>query len=105
MPRTGARVTRRSARSAKQVRGKVDPVAEALRWLEEERATQGEVAGGDLHGVLRGKYVSLDKFASVARGGLGFCDVVFGWDLADELYDNAQVTGWHTGYPALPARG
>ena len=34
-----------------------------------------------------------------ARAGLGFCDVVFGWDLADELYDNAKVTGWHTGYP------
>jgi len=104
MPRTGARVTRRSARSAKQARGKVDPVAEALRWLQEKRATQVKIAGVDLDGVLRGKYVSLDKFASVAGAGLGFCDVVFGWDLADELYDNAQVTGWHTGYPDLQAR-
>jgi glutamine synthetase len=24
---------------------------------------------------------------------------VFGWDSGDELYDNAKVTGWHTGYP------
>jgi len=82
----------------------VDPVAEALRWLQEKRATQVKIAGVDLDGVLRGKYVSLDKFASVAGAGLGFCDVVFGWDLADELYDNAQVTGWHTGYPDLQAR-
>src|SRR5262249_35913924 len=38
------------------------------------------------------------------KGGLGFCDVVFGWDLADELYDNAEVTGWHTGYPDAHGR-
>src|SRR5205823_3055183 len=50
------------------------------------------------------KYVSLDKFYSAAKGGLGFCDVVFGWDLADELYDNSKVTGWHTGYPDAQAR-
>ena len=85
MPRTGARVSRRSARSPKQVRGKVDPVGEALRWLEEKGATQVKIAGVDLDGVLRGTYVSLDKFASAARGGLGFCDFVFGWVLSDEL--------------------
>src|SRR5690242_3359248 len=99
MPRTGARVTRPSVRAPKQVRGKTDPVEAAVRWLEEKGARQVKIAGVDLDGVLRGKYVSLDKFASVAKGGLGFCDVVFGWDVADELYDNAQVTGWHTGYP------
>jgi len=104
MPRTGARVRRPPARAPKQVRGKPDPVEAALRWLEEKGARQVKIAGVDLDGVLRGKYVSLDKFASVARGGLGFCDVVFGWDVADELYDNAQVTGWHTGYPDLQAR-
>jgi glutamine synthetase len=48
---------------------------------------------------LRGKYVSPDKFWSVLEGGLGFCDVVFGWDMGDVLYDNAKVTGWSTGYP------
>jgi len=104
MPRAGARVTRPAARSPKQARGKADPVESTLRWLEDKGATQVKIAGVDLDGVLRGKYVSLDKFASCARAGLGFCDVVFGWDVADELYDNAQVTGWHTGYPDLQAR-
>ena len=58
-----------------------------------------KIGGFDLDGVLRGKYVSLDKFWSAVEGGLGFCDVIFGWDIADVLYDNARVTGWHTGYP------
>src|SRR5439155_27185088 len=58
-----------------------------------------KVGGFDIDGVLRGKYVSLDKFWGVAEGGLGFCDVIFGWDSGDQLYDNAKVTGWHSGYP------
>lgn len=58
-----------------------------------------KVGGFDVDGVLRGKYVSLDKFWSVFEPGFGFCDVIFGWDIADALYDNAKVTGWHSGYP------
>ncbi len=63
-----------------------------------------KVGGFDVDGVLRGKYVSLDKFWGALDGAFGFCDVVFGWDIADVLYDNAQVTGWHTGYPDAHAR-
>ena len=53
----------------------------------------------DIDCTLRGKYISLDKFWSAAESGSAFCDVIFGWDAADALYDNARVTGWHTGYP------
>ena len=53
----------------------------------------------DVDGVLRGKYISLDKFESVAGSTGGFCDCVLGWDVADELYDNASFTGWHTAFP------
>ena len=53
----------------------------------------------DVDGVLRGKYISLDKFASIASGTSGFCDCVLGWDVDDQLYDNATITGWHTAFP------
>src|SRR3954464_6191315 len=62
-----------------------------------------KLGGFDIDGVLRGKYVSLDKFWGGAESGLGFCDVIFGWDSADQLYDNAAVTGWHSGYPDVKA--
>jgi len=68
-------------------------------WLGEKGVQKAKIGGFDVDGVWRGKYVSLEKLRSAAKGGLGFCDVVFGWDLADDLYDNARVTGWHTGYP------
>jgi glutamine synthetase len=63
-----------------------------------------KVGGFDVDGVLRGKYVSLEKFWSAVDTGFGFCDVIFGWDITDALYDNARVTGWHTGYPDAHAR-
>ncbi|HEX3774342.1 MAG TPA: glutamine synthetase family protein [Polyangiaceae bacterium] len=64
---------------------------------------RAKIGGFDLDGVLRGKYVSLDKLESALQKGFGFCDVIFGWDVADALYDNAKVTGWHTGYPDTQA--
>lgn len=53
----------------------------------------------DVDGVLRGKYISLDKFESIAATTSGFCDCVLGWDVDDQLYDNASFTGWHTAFP------
>ncbi|MCB9598571.1 MAG: glutamine synthetase [Sandaracinaceae bacterium] len=63
-----------------------------------------KVGGFDVDGILRGKLVSLEKFWSSVDKGFGFCDVVFGWDVADQLYDNAKVTGWHSGYPDALAK-
>ncbi|MBL4789286.1 MAG: glutamine synthetase [Kordiimonadaceae bacterium] len=58
----------------------------------------------DIDGVLRGKYVGHDKAISALENGFGFCDVVLGWDIHDQLYDNAEFTGWHTGYPDVNVR-
>jgi glutamine synthetase len=73
---------------------------ETLKKAFKDRGvTRVKVGGFDVDGILRGKYVSLEKFWSAVEGGFGFCDVIFGWDCSDVLYDNAEVTGWHTGYP------
>jgi len=73
--------------------------AEVVQELRGRGIDRAKIGGFDLDGVLRGKYVSLDKLESALSKGFGFCDVIFGWDVADVLYDNAKVTGWHTGYP------
>lgn len=72
--------------------------------LAENNINKIKIGGFDIDGVLRGKYISPDKFASVAESGLGFCDVIFGWDSSDTLYDNVRFTGWHTGYPDALAK-
>ncbi len=72
---------------------------EAIEKVRNSHLNKVKLAVVDIDGVMRGKIISRDKFLSIAEGGLGFCDVVFGWDANDLAYDNAQVTGWHTGYP------
>ena len=70
-----------------------------LKQFAERDIRHVKLGAVDIDGVLRGKYVSLEKFTSAAASGLGFCDVIFGWDIADVLLDNVKYTGWHTGYP------
>ena len=53
----------------------------------------------DLDGVPRGKLLTRDKALAALREGFGFCDVVFGWDIADAPYDGAGLVGWGAGYP------
>lgn len=72
---------------------------EVLERVEQSGANKVKVAITDIDGVLRGKYLHLDKFASALEGGFGFCNVVFGWDSSDVCYDNVAYTGWHSGYP------
>src|SRR4029079_12074837 len=99
LPRAGAR--KKTASSIEPDAGSpASPVPpEFWRRIEDEGVRWAKIGGFDIDGVLRGKYVALDKLRSALEKGFGFCDVIFGWDMADNLYDNAKVTGWHTGYP------
>lgn len=74
-------------------------ITQLIEKLKEQGATKVKLAVTDIDGILRGKVVSFEKFTSIVETGFGFCDVVFGWDSGDVSYDNAKVTGWHTGYP------
>ncbi len=74
-------------------------LAEKIASFRERGATRVKLALTDVDGVLRGKYVGLDKFQGLLQKGGGFCDCVFGWDVDDQLYDEGRFTGWHTGFP------
>jgi len=87
------------------VSSKVHP---ALKAVEKSGTQKVKVAVSDIDGILRGKYLHIDKFKGAAEpypaGGFGFCDVVFGWDSSDQCYDNTSVTGWQHGFPDALAR-
>ncbi|MEP6725769.1 MAG: glutamine synthetase family protein [Bacteroidota bacterium] len=74
-----------------------------IQQLADKDTRKVKLAIVDIDGILRGKVISFEKFKSVAEKGVGFCDVVFGWDANDVAYDNASYTGWHTGYPDATA--
>lgn len=75
-----------------------------IEYVKKHPSQKVKLAITDIDGVLRGKYISVDKFLSVVDSNFGFCDVVFGWDSSDVAYDNASYTGWHSGYPDAKAR-
>src|SRR5688572_26164274 len=77
---------------------------EIVQYIKEHPAGKVKIAFADIDGILRGKYISTEKFLSVYDSTTSVCDVVFGWDAADVAYDNASYTGWHTGYPDCPAQ-
>ncbi|OFZ10862.1 MAG: glutamine synthetase, partial [Bdellovibrionales bacterium RBG_16_40_8] len=74
-------------------------LAEKIKGYKSRGIERIKFAITDVDGILRGKYISLEKFESVLKNGGGFCDCVFGWDVNDQLYDNTSFTGWHTAYP------
>ncbi len=72
--------------------------ADLITLIKERDLDYIKVGLFDIDGILRGKYMSRDKFFSSLEKGFAFCDVVVGWDSQDQLYDNVKITGWHTGY-------
>jgi glutamine synthetase len=74
-------------------------IDEILAKLKLSDTDKIKFAVADIDGVLRGKYIHKNKFLDSLEKGIGFCDVIFGWDSSDSCYDNTNLTGWHTGYP------
>ena len=82
----------------------VKTIQDAKNIVEERGLSHIKVGLFDNDGVMRGKYMSREKFNSSLENGFAFCDVVLGWDMQDQLYDNVTYTGWHTGFPDAPVR-
>ncbi len=77
----------------------VNNIDSAKRYLAEHDIKNIKLAVTDIDGVLRGKYISREKFDSVVEKGIGFCDVIFGWDSDDVLYNEDSYTGWAKAFP------
>ena len=84
----------------------VATVDDAIHIVKERGLEHVKLGLFDIDGVMRGKYMSREKFISALENGFAFCDVVLGWDSSDQLYSSPGVefTGWHTGYPDAPVR-
>lgn len=73
-----------------------DEIIEKIKQSEHYKI---KFAVADIDGVLRGKVISKDKFLKAVKENIGFCNVIFGWDMNDNVYDNTTLSGWQTGYP------
>ncbi len=62
-------------------------------WLNDHPTNRIKVGVTDLDGLLRTKYLSADKLDG-DTAEFGFCNVIFGWDREDRLYDNPFDAGF-----------
>lgn len=72
---------------------------EIIKAIKEHKSERVKFAVVDMDGILRGKSISKTKFFKSLDDNIGVCNVIFGWDSNDAVYNNSKVTGWHTGYP------
>lgn len=77
---------------------------EIVALVKEHPSNSIKFAVTDIDGILRGKLISKEKFLkSLEDNEIGFCNVIFGWDVNDSCYTNTEKSGWHTGYPDAKA--
>jgi glutamine synthetase len=62
------------------------------------------IGGADLDGVYRGKRVSADHFLASAEEGFPQCDVLFGWDIQDEVIGSLPYSNWEIGFADIVMR-
>jgi glutamine synthetase len=109
IPKLGLRIRQRPERTeggivTAEPAIRLSGAGDARRFVEEGGHAHVKLGVTDIDGILRGKYINREKFFSALEKGLGFCDVIVGWDSNDQLYDNVTYTGWHTAYPDAPVR-
>jgi glutamine synthetase len=69
------------------------------QMIEHNNVSSVKIGGGDLDGVYRGKRVSAEHFLAAAEGeGFAQCDVLFGWDIQDEVIGSLPFSNWETGF-------
>jgi len=77
-------------------------VAAILDAVHETGTSRVKVAVCDVEGVLRGKYLHVDRLAAATEEGLGFD--VLGTDIADRPWDDDFASGRRLGFPDSTVR-
>ena len=68
--------------------------AEDMRGIVEERGAKNvTIAMSDMHGLLRGKYISRDKLLSVLENGWGMPPLILALDFDDIIMQATEDLG------------
>src|SRR5215469_10785401 len=52
----------------------------------------------DIEGVYRGKRLAAKHFFASLDEGFAQCDVIFGWDIAENILPDLKVSNWEHGF-------
>ena len=73
-------------------------MAEIQRLMDEGKVEYVKIGAPDIEGVYRGKRVASRFFLSSVDDGFAQCDVLFGWDIAENVLPNLKVSNWERGF-------
>src|SRR6266516_1911655 len=63
-----------------------------------------KIGAPDIEGVFRGKRVAASHFLNTLDDGFGQCDVLFGWDIAENVLPNLKFSNWERGFADIVMR-
>src|SRR5712691_7473171 len=72
-------------------------LADIKRLIDEGRVEYIKIGSPDIEGVYRGKRVASRFFLNSLDDGFAQCDVLFGWDIAENVLPNLKVSNWERG--------
>ena len=73
-------------------------IAEIKRLIDEGKIEYVKIGASDIEGVFRGKRVAAKYFLNALDDGFPQCDVLFGWDIAENVLPNLKVSNWERGF-------
>lgn len=74
-------------------------IEQVARLIAEQNIEVVKLGGSDMDGVFRGKRIVANEFIAGCRGaGFPQCEVIFGWDIAEQLIDGVAIGSAQTGF-------
>src|SRR5258708_3288034 len=73
-------------------------LAEVKRLIKEARIEYIKIGVPDIEGVFRGKRVAARFFLDSVPDGFAQSDLLFGWDIAENVLPNLKVSNWDRGF-------
>ncbi|HEV7235687.1 MAG TPA: glutamine synthetase family protein [Ktedonobacteraceae bacterium] len=79
-------------------------IADIKRDIEDGKIEFVKIGAADIEGVYRGKRVSAQHFLNSFDDGFAQCDVLYGWDIAENVLPNLKVSNWERGFADIVMR-
>src|SRR5690242_10094968 len=73
-------------------------LADVKRLIDEGKVEYIKIGAPDMEGVYRGKRVASRFFLDSLEDGFAQCDVLFGWDIAENVLPDLKVSNWERGF-------
>ena len=73
-------------------------IAKIEDLIKEGKVEYIKIGAPDMEGVFRGKRVASKFFLGSLEDGFAQCDVLFGWDIAENVPPNLKFSNWERGF-------